>query len=62
MGESDETGEVCVEIVTGYTIARSIPFRIQSLLSNDTTAEGITENSCFLSLHGIYHLCRGGFY
>ena len=44
-----------MEIVTGYTIARSIPFRIQSLLSNDTTAEGNTEKSCFLLLHGIIY-------
>ena len=38
--ESDVSGQVCVEIPSGHTIARSIPFTIQSVLSENTTAEG----------------------
>ena len=40
ISESDEGGQVCVEIASGHTIARSIPFTIQSVLSEETTAEG----------------------
>ena len=41
MSESDESGEVCVEIPSGYVIARSVSFIVQSVLSEQTTAEGI---------------------
>lgn len=38
--ESDELEQVCVEIASGYIIARSVPFTIQSVLSDQATAEG----------------------
>ena len=42
MSESDESGQVCVEIPSGYVIARSVSFIVQSVLSEQTTAEGIS--------------------
>ena len=40
VGESDEAGQACVEIASGHIIARSIPFSIQSVLTEEATAEG----------------------
>ena len=49
VSESEDAEQVCVEIASGYTIARSIPFTIQSVLLDDTTAEGIA-NYYFLTV------------
>ena len=40
VSESAESVQVCVEIATGTTIDRVIPFSIESVLFPDTTAEG----------------------